>query len=62
MKAGPGQVVMPLIIWAIHMIQWFLQKGALIYIMADLKNNLSSDYMSATWLYEDGIASNRLLV
>lgn len=34
---------MPFIDWAIHMIQWLLQKVTSAYPLVNLKNNLSSN-------------------
>jgi len=42
-RLGSSQVVMSLICWAIHMIQWFLQIVTWICLLVNLKNYLSSD-------------------
>jgi len=51
---------MPFMDWAIHMIQWWLQKEAWIYILANLKKLPKFELDSEIGFHEVGIASNRL--
>lgn len=53
---------MTLINWATHVLQYFLQKEAIMRIRANLQKKIKYELQIETYLYEVGIVSNRKLV
>ena len=53
------QIIMPLMIWATHVLQWRKQREAKPRGGANPKNTSQFGLQSATRLHEAGIASNR---
>ena len=59
-RRGRGQVIMALMDWATHVLQWEVQRVAISRDGANLKKLSQFGLYSATRVHEVGIASNRI--